>query len=791
MFRAHIAVDAMTSERHEQTCTEHALAVAALARAYLEPLGLSAAGETAGFLHDMGKFTAEFDDYIGRASVGEKVRKGSVIHTFAGVRYLLERFHTAEGTPAYADMAAKLLAVSIGSHHGFFDLWDDMHQSGFQHRMTHQPDYDRRATAAFHKECMDEEEVRRRVLQASEEILSLFEKKIGPYADSQETGFFALGLLVRLITSAVVDADRTDTRCFMQRQPLPGRTSPSWEACAGHLHAYLAAFPKETPLQRARGAFSDLCAAAAEQETGLYRLDLPTGGGKTLAALRFSVLHAKAHGLRHIIYVAPLLAIIEQNADVIRKAVGDTLPVLEHHSNIVRDAMAPEEAARTELLQETWDAPIIVTTLVQLLDTLFSGRMSSVRRFHCLSESVLIMDEVQSLPNKLLSMFNCAVNFLTKCCGATVVLCSATQPPFDDARILHRMLPSRRLIPEEAYARYAPLFRRTEIIDGGAVTLPGLAEAAEAVLDTENSLLIVCNTKREAGDLYRALEKTNSVRLFHLSAGMCMQHRRQVLRELDEALQAHERLICVSTQVIEAGIDISFDSVIRLSAGLDSIVQSAGRCNRHGEHETAQPVRIVHLQDERLGSLREIRDAQDALQALLAEYRQSPVRYANDLASDAAVRDYYAFLYRGMALGAQDAPTHGQTLFELLSVNRQFAGANADACWLRQAFRTAGDWFEVFDSANEGVLVPFGEGRTLIAQLDSLNPRYDLAGADALLAQAKPYTVSMTMNQIHRMMNSGMICTLLDGSVYALNDGFYDDRTGIREGYDPCSTLIL
>ncbi|MGN0971840.1 MAG: hypothetical protein ACI4OY_07780, partial [Aristaeellaceae bacterium] len=207
-------------------------------------------------------------------------------------------------------------------------------------------------------------------------------------------------------------------------------------------------------------------------------------------------------------------------------------------------------------------------------------------------------------------------------------------------------------------------------------------------------------------------------------------------------------------------------SFIRLSAGLDSIVHSAGRCNRHGEHEAA-------------------------LHALLAEYHKFPARYACDLTSDAAVRDDYAFLYRGMALGAQDDPIHRQMLFALLSVNRQFAGANADTYWLRQAFRTAGDWFGVFDGANEGVLVPYGEGRALIAQLDGLHPRYDMAEAASLLALAKPYTVSMTMNQIGRMMNSGMICTLLEGSVYVLNDGYYDDRTGIKEGYDPCSTLIL
>ena len=265
-----------------------------------------------------------------------------------------------------------------------------------------------------------------------------------------------------------------------------------------------------------------------------------------------------------------------------------------------------------------------------------------------------------------------------------------------------------------------------------------LAELAIDTLETSNSLLVVCNTKREAAELFHTLADTTDAKLFHLSAGMCMAHRKQVLVDMKAALECREKLICVSTQLIEAGVDISFGSVIRLAAGLDSIVQSAGRCNRHGEHTQPQPVRICTLKDEELGSLKEISEAQAALTKLLEEYRLHPDQYDHDLASDAAVRDYYTVLYGDMKKRAQDYFTHGQHLFELLSTNRQFCPSTSAVYNLNQAFRTAGEWFEVFDSASESILVPYCEGKDIIGQLPERRPSYDLSNFAKLLEAAKP-----------------------------------------------------
>lgn len=281
----------------------------------------------------------------------KKVRKGEVIHTFAGVSYLLQDFHSQGGCFNLSDITAEILAASIGSHHGLMDIWDERHQNGFDIRRTRQPKYDQRAISDFHAECAEAEEIRQLFQKADAEVSDFFRDKLTRSVKTQTEANFASALLVRLITSAVVDADRTDTRCFMQNIPHPALQKPIWDACVNQVNAHVAAFPQITPIQKARRSFSDLCAAAAENKPGLYCLNLPTGGGKTLAALKYAALHAQKNGMRRIIYTAPLLSILEQNAKEIRSAVGETASVLEHHSNILKDEFGEEEITRMELLQ--------------------------------------------------------------------------------------------------------------------------------------------------------------------------------------------------------------------------------------------------------------------------------------------------------------------------------------------------------------------------------------------------------------------------------------------------------
>ena len=788
MHYAHIVKDNASNTMRVQTCAEHAIGTASLAAEYLAEQGLFHTGYLSGLLHDCGKFTDEFNAYLREAALGKPVQKGCVIHTFAGVRYFLDYFHS-KGNLNIEDISAEILAVCVGSHHGMIDLWDPQQNSGFEHRMSKQPEYDIRAIEAFHEECLSEGEVSELYTKACGEIIGFYKGELAGWIKKEDEGSFALGLLVRLISSALVDADRTDTAGFMRGKEKCNIDAVSWGDCLESIEKHLAGFSRDTAIQEARAAFSDLCARGADQPAGLYRLDLPTGGGKTLAALRFAVAHAKWNNMRRVFYIAPLLSILEQNAAVIRNAVNGTVQLLEHHSNVAHEEISVDELDQIEFFQDTWDVPLIITTFVQLLETLFSGKMSSVRRFHNLCNSVIIIDEVQSLPPRMLTMFNCAINFLTKSCGATVVFCSATQPAFSNAE--HPMQEPIRLISEQVYDQYAPLFKRTDVIDAGLQTMQDIADMAEKVLADADSLLVICNTKKEAADFYKLIKERIDAKWFHLSAGMCIAHRKVMLSKLTEALNRKEKLICVSTQVIEAGIDVSFEAVIRISAGLDNVVQAAGRCNRHGEFSVPRPVYICRLPGEKLGSLREIKDAQNALNVLLAEYDCSPERYNNDLTSDQAVHDYYSFLYRGMARGAQDYPTKGPSLFEMLSRNIHFKPDNAPMYWLNQAFRTAGELFKVFENDSDIVIVPYGEGKELILGLLDDKAGFDLTYAADMLDQLKPFTVSVPSNKVERMKAQGAVYTLLDGAVFVLNEACYDDETGIKEGDDPCATLIL
>ena len=440
----------------------------------------------------------------------------------------------------------------------------------------------------------------------------------------------------------------------------------------------------------------------------------------------------------------------------------------------------------------TWESPIIVTTLFQLLNTLFSGRGSCIRRFHSLCGSILVIDEVQTVPSHLLTLFHLALGFLSEVCGATVILCSATQPCSEAAR--HPIaVPTPDMVPYDQALWRA--FQRTELRDAGALPLAEIPAFAAGILAEADSLLIVCNKKNESAGILRAME-TLDCQCFHLSAAMCMAHRRAVLSEMEAALErlrrepgAGRKVVCVSTQVIEAGVDISFARVIRLLAGMDSVVQSAGRCNRNGENAEPVPAFALDCMDEELKYLPDIQWAKNAACGLLTEFRRTPEEFDGDLTSDAAIRFYYEWLYRKEIRDVQDGPVlvgeRKTSLFSLLSENDKFVDVKAcPECrnyLLVQAFRTAGKAFSVFDGDKTDILVPYGEGKELILALGELRLPYDLPQVQALLEKAKPYTVSVYPWQKEALENRRALIPLCGGSILAMQEGYYDPVIGLTE----------
>ena len=793
-FLAHIAQE--EGSRREQTLEAHCRGTADCAAEALAAAGLSAAGRLAGLVHDAGKAWPGYQDYLRRAAAGERVVRGSVNHTFAATRLLLTRYRDPARWGPYAPLTADLLSYAAGAHHGLFDCVDEQHRSGFLHRIEKEGTGSEEAIAGYLRSCVGPEELDGLFTQAvgeTEAFLTDLLKKIGAaHPPKDDDTAFYLGLLARLLLSAVIEGDRRDTGQFMEGAPYPPPPGGAdrqalWRRLSQRVDSRLDALPRDTAIRQARRQISELCRACGERPGGVYRLHVSTGGGKTLSALRFALAHAARWNKSRVIFTSPLLSILEQNCAVLRDYIGCGELILEHHSNVVREERSDKDGLDpAELLTETWDAPIIVTTLVQLLNTLFDGSGGAIRRFHALCGSVIILDEVQTVPGSLLSMFHLAVGFLAGACGATVVLCSATQPCSEAAE--HPIpLPAEDMIPYDP-ALWA-CFRRTRLRDRGSLPLEGIPALAGEALDQGDSLLIVCNRKDQAERLYRAMPE--EYRTFHLSAAMCMAHRRTVLAELQSALRSPggRKIVCVSTQVIEAGVDISFAGVIRLAVGMDSVVQSAGRCNRNREREDLAPVEIVQCAGEHLENLPEIARGKRATGQLLREFHLHPEVFGGDLASDQAIRYYYTQLYRRETPGAfQNGPVHwggrSLSLLDLLSQNRAFAdpsfGDSFEAFALHQAFRTAGACFSVFQTDSMDVLVPYGRGRQLIGQLGALELPRDLRGLRRLLKEARPYTVALYPWQRRSLEAAGALVPLCGGAIFALQEGFYDEACGLR-----------
>lgn len=795
-FPAHIRKDGDSPV--VQTVPEHCRGTAVCAERDLREIGLRATARLAGQLHDLGKQTDAFREYLTDAVLYDRpVRRGSVNHTFAGCRLLLERYHPSD-CQGYPEITAELLAFAVAAHHGLFDCVNEHRESGFLHRCKQEGIHYTQAIQQYFDSCLSQEELDK-LFQASVSEVTPVLEKISALAQTNrnmedpedlenaysETDFY-VGLLARMVLSAVIDGDRQDTAEFLENTtyppPLQGQARQNmWQDCLEYMEQKLLALPQDTPIQRARRIISNQCAAFSSRPGGVYRLHVPTGGGKTLSSLRFALAHAAAHNKARIILTSSLLSVLDQNAKVIRDFIPDPSLILEHHSNVVRQK---DEAEQTvwERMCAQWRAPIVITTLVQLLDTCFSGKTSCIRRFQALCNSVIVTDEIQTMPSNLLTLFNLAVNFLSEVCGATIVLCSATQPCLE--ALPHPLLhPPEEMVPyDEALWR---VFRRTRIQNAGVYRLEELPAFAESILAEADSLLIVCNKKSESEALFSLLDGIDADR-FHLSAAMCMAHRRAVLQQMQSALEARRRkVLCISTQVIEAGMDISFQRVIRFAAGMDSVVQAAGRCNRHGSEEIA-PVYLVQCAGENLGRLAEIQRGQNATLSLLHRFETAPEEFQSDLSSDDAIRFYYQRLYRSMDRHETDdvIPERKCTLYDLLSSNEKYADENfpeAGRFFLRQSFKIAGNAFRVFDQNTEDVLAPYGEGKQLRSRLIEISesPKpWDYREIQQLLEQAKPFTVSLYQYQWEQLNARGALVSLFDGRVYALTDGFYNQNTG-------------
>lgn len=767
-YAAHIRPD----DPSEQTVAEHCEQTAALAAGYAEKLGLKKTAWLAGALHDIGKLTDDFNRYI-RGDTA--FHRGSLDHSFAGAKYINRL--GLEADDKMIRKTAFLIGRIILSHHGLND-WvtadgDDTYQlrtekeKYYAEIISHMPELN------FLPDMMSA------LKEAGAEIKQLRAAIKQLAGDSKEAFAFYLGMLERLLQSVLIDADRTDTANFMSdtQTEISPDTQKLWQDMELRLQKKLDGFSGQTdPVSVRRRDISERCAAFAQKEVRICKLIVPTGGGKTLSSLRFATRYAAQHQKKKIIYVAPFMSILEQNSDVIREIAGENA-FLEHHSNMLSEVSENDGQLHDyELRSEKWDTPVIATTMVQFLNALFSGKSSAVRRMHRLSDAVIIVDEVQSVPLKCVYLFDLAMNFLAHICGSTIVLCSATQPRFEELTEFPLLLDENSSMPGDTAADF-DAFRRTELMHQQKKGGFSFSEAAEFCLEKFHkygSLLCVVNTKAAAKALYQHLRNTPDIFIFHLSTNMCPQHRRDCIYDMKNKLAAHEPVICVTTQLIEAGVDISFGCVVRSLAGMDNAAQAAGRCNRHGEYGRICPVYIIELWEEKLGNLREISSAQNVSRQILDTAGNA------DLLSVTVQSDYFDKLYMlsSKLLRYPLSEPYFHDLVNLLSLNRDLVkySGNKDLQFRGQAFKTAGRAFQVIDSNTTDVIVPYrDEAQELISRLETENDPHEVL---KLLRKAQKYSVSIYSGTEHSL-GAEVALRMLPCGAAVLDKRFYDMEYGV------------
>ena len=783
------------SDKVKQTLKEHLLGTKGIAECLGAKLGLKHVAGLAGVLHDLGKYSDEFQDYIYKAAfhpeLAEK-KRGQVDHSTAGGKLLFSMLHNKNNT-FHEKLLAEIVGNAIISHHSNLqDYISPTIESNFLKRVLEKelPEYEL-TIERFFQDVMKKVEFTEYVTKAIEEL-----KQFTDYSPTQS--FF----LAKYIFSCLIDADRTDTRTFEENaeeeEPLQHQLlfEKYHQKLMNHLAALKESGDAHKPINVLRSAMSEQCESFAKRPSGIFTLSIPTGGGKTLASLRYALKHAQEYDKQRIIYVVPFTTIIEQNAQEVRGILEDDENILEHHSNVIEEDTNDSEIGdeqedrvitkreRLKLARDNWDSPIIFTTLVQFLNVFYAKGNRNTRRLHNLSHSVLIFDEVQKVPTKCVSLFNEALNFLKEFAHCSILLCTATQPALEKVR--HRLLKERDGEIVQNLPEVSEAFKRVEIIDktDKPMTNESLAEWITAEVLSFGSTLVILNTKSVVKNLYEKM-KDGPLPVFHLSTSMCAAHRKNQLEDIRKLLKKGTPFICVTTQLIEAGVDVSFKCVIRSLAGLDSIAQAAGRCNRHGE----DPLRYVYVIDhaeESLSKLKEIEVGKGISGNILARIRKKAEKYEGNLLSQTAMGEYFHFYYRKMDTSLNYfVPEVDKEMTKLLMAlaeensyvtHYQKKRGRVFPLLLNGSYKTAADHFHVIDQHTTSTIVPYEGGKEIISQLNSGEWSDDLA---KMLKKAQQYTVNLYSQDVEHLKRENAIVMHLDGMIYELKESWYSNEYGV------------
>jgi len=725
---------------------EHLLKTAKLAQE-VAPEGAELCSYLAGKWHDLGKYREKFQHYI-RYKSGYEREHAHIENSQRAPHSTAGAIHAVNNLPPFFGY---ILAYVIAGHHAGLPDWYGG-RSSLKYRL--------KDGQVEYEQAMQE--------LIPDEILENKELVIPDYLQDPEL----IPLWIRLLFSSLVDADFRDTESYMDSKKTKLRKnnlslnelSQRFEESMKKLEK----ISKNGKLMVTRNQILQSCNQAADWKPGIFSLTVPTGGGKTLSSLSFALNHAKIYNKRRIVYAIPFTSIIEQNAKVFKEFLGEEA-VLEHHSSL--DVKPESEHNKARLAAENWDAPLIVTTNVQLFESLFASKTSRCRKLHNLVNSIIILDEAQQIPRDFQEPIVKVMQQMADHFGVTWVLCTATQPDLGDSKdnfgrtTFSGLKNVREIISNPEQLAYK--LKRVEVKMPQIDTLTISSQELAKQLSREVSVLAIVNTRNQARQLYEHLPLDGNN--LHLSANMCAEHRTKVIDQIKERLEKRRKgegrpLRVISTQLIEAGVDVDFPIVYRAMAGLDSIAQSAGRCNREGKLPLGKVIVFKPEQPSPPGFLRQ---AEDATLSMIGS------GLLDDPLSPASFKRYFKELN-----GKGDRDKHG-IFKEFLKVNVTQKGE------LGIQFRSAAEKFRLIDDAGVPVIVPFKSGKDEVSPvynwLEELekNPLQRWA-----YRKLQRYTVSLPEHRVNEMVKKGIVDELVGHKV--LLGCYFDEVLGVR----PVDALI-
>lgn len=796
----------------KQLLSNHSSNVKEIAELLGEKIGCKYIAGLSGLLHDMGKYSDKFQDYI---SGNSNLSRGSVVHSIVGSKFLTDIYNKMHFNTAFkremTGYVVEIVSNSIAAHHT--SLKNMLNLEGIsEYKEKIEQDFDYISmniiSNRFYKEMMDDDVTQfiEYFNRAVDEYISFFNKIKEMEGDNLFDRFMVYHpLITKTIYSILLDADRTDTRLFYENKSYVPKeiynTNKSlFEKYRINLEKELATYKgkedtyrstQEAEINRLRQKMSDECKRKGKLETGVYRLAIPTGGGKTLSSLRFALEHAIANNKDRIIYVIPYTTILEQNVSEVRRILKDNDNILEHHSNVVEEIPFDKEsdeykeiAKLRQIAKDTWNIPIIFTTMVQYLDTIYLNGGRTNRRLHNLTNSILIFDEVQSVPIKSLDMFNESVNYLRLVGNTTSILCTATQPSLQHVQKNIKYMDGDlvSLTDEEL-----EVFNRVNLVnrvDSTGWTTEELKREIIHTFEDTNSILTILNTKQSAIDLYNRLKieftLKEDVNIYYLTTNMCAAHRLKVINIMKEKLHNKERVICVSTSLIEAGVNISFSCVYRALIGLDSIAQSAGRCNRSGELGKGNVIIFKH-KEENLRAMKEMDDAKQLAGDIMCSTKYKESNILNSKLIELFFRHYYFKKEEIMKYYIEKINT---SLYDLLFTFREEFTPNNYPYYHTSAYKLVGDNYKAIDQETLSVIVPYENGKKYIEGIyKEIDMQEELPSS--FINEVQRFIVNIHINnekKLAKYIEEGILIEIrlnAYSKLYILNEDWYDSDIGI------------